>query len=533
MQSVHAASLPRASHALLWASPRPHLPTPAGLEAAQQPLTSSPCRLGLAKSVSPGLCDDLVGPSTPRESPSSSWGGRVVPAAAIALGAFRRLRSVRSASGRPPPAQAGRGLHYAAAGGGVAAEVCDAVRDHAWGARQPLWRRPRGGSSGGSRVARWGGASPRKSRVNATYLDVATTSRGGDPAALAPAEADWLQEARERIRRIDDELPDWYAVMDLFATIAAGSLFYFDIVNPIEAQLLHTPLFADFLNVVFLVRFLVVFWSNGFKSEWLMTGRGALEIAGCLPVLIIAARLIGGDPLERSFRILELARFLRLLGTTLPRREEDGSRSQDVNRALQIITVLVALLGTVFLSATLLYLYENPNWREGISPYRSFDDTVLYMVNVFASRQLPWDVRTQAGEQATSAATLVSILFLPFLVSISIDSFRSEEEEEEETEDAVDVDSPAAGLAAGSKKASQRAAAYTPSAVAFAEVLRRLDALEDAGQLSAEEAGQLRLRCVAEDEQLRILDLCYGQYGDGASLMATSTYSSRLKELLM
>lgn len=80
-------------------------------------------------------------------------------------------------------------------------------------------------------------------------------------------------------------------------------------------------------------------------------------MAASLPVLCIPARLIGGPALEQTTDLLQIGRFLRLLRVALP-ADTGRSRWRTVPVSQQIIAVLLSLLGTTVVSATVLPLDE-------------------------------------------------------------------------------------------------------------------------------------------------------------------------------
>eukprot|EP00929_Paragymnodinium_shiwhaense_P109990 TRINITY_DN76655_c0_g1_i1.p1 TRINITY_DN76655_c0_g1~~TRINITY_DN76655_c0_g1_i1.p1 ORF type:complete len:514 (+),score=40.18 TRINITY_DN76655_c0_g1_i1:49-1542(+) len=311
------------------------------------------------------------------------------------------------------------------------------------------------------------------------------------------------------LAQTEEARPDWYRLTDLYLTIVGALCFYIEVVKPSTAATYYIREIEDFINVTFLVKFVLLLWANDFRPTWFLTGRALLDAASCLPVLEIAARAVGSPSLEKSLEILQLFRFTRLLGLSLPRRRDDGSVVSATD-GLQLLTVLLSLFGTVGVSATLLFSYENPRWMEGIAPFRSFDDTVLYMVDVFAGRQLPFEPRTSGGKQVTALSTLVGILFLPFLVSVAIELFRANEVKET------------------AKKSEEQRSGY------WARVLRRLDVLEDAGFLTAGECGQLREACMEGDAELEILELAYGdeEFDREARGNAWVAYATALRQFL-
>ena len=124
----------------------------------------------------------------------------------------------------------------------------------------------------------------------------------------------------------------------------------------------------------------------------------------------------------------------------------------------QIIAVLLSLIGTVVVSATVLYAFENPDtsmevadaWlfssrkstatarmaarmcRESesssVSEERTFEDALIYMVNIFAGRDPPWYPLNPQAKIASVLATTSGIIFIPFLVARSVELFMKSED---------------------------------------------------------------------------------------------------------
>lgn len=306
----------------------------------------------------------------------------------------------------------------------------------------------------------------------------------------------------------EDDLPLWYRLSDLYLTIVGAFCFYMTVVEPGVAEKYGLSKWEDVINVNFAIKFVLLFWANDFSLSWLANGKATLDLASCLPVLKIPARYYGGPLIEKTFDLLQLARFLRLLRDTLP--SGGGGARRIRGDPLQVLTVLAAFAGTIVLSATLLFLYENPTERGSIGQIRAlrtFDDAVLYMVNVFAGRDPPFYAQTPGGKQVTVAATLVGLLYVPFLISESVEVFMGGSE---------GVQSFAQRVGFGpSKEETQRGAAAavnspTTGPAFWAGVLWRLDSLQVIKLISPEEGDDLRQLALEEDNQLRVLDLRYG-----------------------
>ncbi|CAE7938439.1 ARF3, partial [Symbiodinium necroappetens] len=276
--------------------------------------------------------------------------------------------------------------------------------------------------------------------------------------------------------------------------VALGTLcFVTRVVSPGIAGNFFLQEVEDFVNVSFFVKFLLLFWINEFNISWLFTGKGVLDLASSLPVLCIPARLIGGPALERTTDLLQIGRFLRLLRVALPSDRDAGPGGivmRTVPVSQQIIAVLLSLLGTVVVSATVLYAFENPDTD---MEERTFEDALIYMVNIFAGRDPPWYPLNPQAKIASVVATTSGIIFIPFLVARSVELFMK-------SDDQAAVSAVGTVLAPGGSDVSS-----------WAEVLECLDVVEQQGFLEKEEMRQLRLMCLDRDDRLAILHTCYSK----------------------
>jgi len=171
----------------------------------------------------------------------------------------------------------------------------------------------------------------------------------------------------------------------------------------------------------------------------------------------------------------------------------------------QIIAVLLSLLGTVVVSATVLYSFENPDVELA---ERTFEDSLIYMVNIFAGRDPPWYPLNPQAKIASVVATTSGIIFIPFLVARSVELF-------------MQNDSNPNVVGGLSRPGSDVAL--------WADVLECLDEVEQQDLLLREEMRQLRSLCLARDDRLGILHTCYAKRPDHPNL---ELYASRLRELL-
>jgi len=338
-----------------------------------------------------------------------------------------------------------------------------------------------------------------------------------------------LSTFKEFLLDKEDVQPWWYRLSDLYLTFLGAFLFYLEVCEPQVTQRYNLDQVEDIVNVNFLVRFVLLFWANDFRLSWLGTGKALLDLLSCLPCLGIPARFLGGAGMEKAIDIFELARFLRLLRLSLPSKTEKSGLGP-ARDPLQIGTVLLALGGTIALSATLLFLYENP--RDAVmanAPLRSFEDCALYMLNIFTNKDTPFLAQTRSGKQVTVAATAVGAIFLPFLISGGVQVFMGS---------ADFFKDQAAGMSAAPRASGAlgSSASGTPtggSPEQWAAMLRRLECMEVEGLLLAEETQELRVRCMAREDFALALDLCYGPaYSERSYDGAGELYASRLREWL-
>jgi len=312
--------------------------------------------------------------------------------------------------------------------------------------------------------------------------------------------------------------PLWYRLSDGALTALGTVCFVTSVVEPQVADTYHLGQVEDIVNVSFLVKFMLLFWTNDFEVGWMFTGKGALDLASCLPVLAIPARFLAGPGLARTTDLLQIGRFLRLLRDALP-SDLDAVRAgtaREVPLSQQILAVILSLLGTVVVSSTVLFSFENPT--ELALRERSFEDALVYMVNIFAGRDPPWyPVRPQA-KIASAVATCCAIIFIPFLISRTVELF----------------------MAPFSKYETQSAAAEADtvdSSWTFANwitLLKRLDMLVESCLISAGDAKQLRNLCLEKNYKIKMIDQCYGEACStaGEEPLACQLYASRLKELI-
>lgn len=75
------------------------------------------------------------------------------------------------------------------------------------------------------------------------------------------------------------------------------------------------------------------------------------------------------------------------------------------------------------ISATVLYSFEHDPSLNLAKTERTFEDALIYMVNIFAGRDPPWYPGNPQAKIASVIATTSGIIFIPFLVGRSAELF--------------------------------------------------------------------------------------------------------------
>eukprot|EP00438_Fugacium_kawagutii_P004004 Skav228100 [mRNA] locus=scaffold4074:82965:85771:+ [translate_table: standard] len=300
-----------------------------------------------------------------------------------------------------------------------------------------------------------------------------------------------LQGFKQYLVECEETGPPQYRVAESFLVALGTFCFVTRVVSPDLAAELFLAEVEDVVNVSFFIKFLLLFWINEFDISWLFTGSGALDVASCLPVLCIPARLIGGPSLEQTFDLLQIGRFLRLLRVALPSDSGRGrwNWSRTVPVSQQILAVLLSLLGTTVISATVLYSFEHDPSLNLAKTERTFEDALIYMVNIFAGRDPPWYPGNPQAKIASVIATTSGIIFIPFLVGRSAELFMSS--------DALGTAvAPAVGRLPGQPAAPSGTGCGTPGSLGsldlWVAVLAELDDLEVKNLLPSEDLRRLR-----------------------------------------
>lgn len=407
-------------------------------------------------------------------------------------------------------------------------------------ARTRLAWRPSGGVRG--RLA----ATQR--RATSTAGDGASSADNQDRSNPGPGIA-WPSAAQQEKAKLsykeflltsEEDRPFWYRLSDTILTAYGALCFVTSVVAPGVSTKYHFDTLEDFINVSFLVKFLLLCWSHDFSTTWLVSGKALLDLASCLPVLNIPARYMGDEELQALVSLTQIARFLRLLREALPSRDAYGNQTKALPVVQQITAVFLSLLGTVTISATVLYLYEGAGGPGAGGPKeagRSFEDAILYMVSIFAGRDPPWSPDKPLGKLVSAAATCLTIVFIPFLVSRFVELFMGKGGVELSSNlfapgsgNSAAAAPPLAGsvpLGAGSGLQPDDEALY------WAAVVQRVDSLEQDGLVTASEATGLRARCLQGNVALKIYDLCYGGTESAPKGPGTrEVYARRLRELL-
>lgn len=368
---------------------------------------------------------------------------------------------------------------------------------------------------------------------------MSAAAAASEDAPTKPTNGESLQDKIQLYKQFliisENARPFWYRSLDSVSTALASMCFVTRVVAPPVADAYRLDLFEDFLNVSFLIKFLLLFWTNDWNVAWLFTGTGAFDLASCLPVLTVLARAGGDITLEQTTDILQIFRFLRLLREALPSEERLDRRPVPVGQ--QIVAVLLSLLGTVVLSATVLYQFETTT--DQLMMDVSFEDSLLYMVNIFAGRDTYWYPQTSQAKIASFLATGVGIIFIPFLISRTVELFVTAEGRDmilSKSRVVPDTKGAAGGavVVSGAQLSSGRGVTVQ-DLLPWVSLLQRLDVLENAGFTDPQSAAYLRSCCLARDSRLRMLDVCYGQglsVGSKVSTDAARLFAARLKELV-
>lgn len=333
----------------------------------------------------------------------------------------------------------------------------------------------------------------------------------------------------------EEERPFWYRLSDIILTAYGALCFLTSVVEPGVSSKYHFDTLEDFINVSFLVKFVLLCWSHDFSAEWLVSGKALLDLASCLPVLNIPARFMGDEELQALVSLTQIARFLRLLREALPSRDAYGNQTKTLPVEQQIAAVLLSLFGTVSVSATVLYLYEAP--RGPTDAGHSYEDAILYMVSIFAGRDPPWTPVQPLGKLVSAAATCLTIVFIPFLVSRFIELFMGKGGMELSSNffsaGGGDSRTAASPLPSSVPRGAGSRAQLGDEAEYWAAVVQRVDSLERDGLVTASEATGLRVRCLRRDAAVKIYDLCYGVAGSPPKGPdSREVYAGRLRELL-
>ncbi|CAK9016350.1 unnamed protein product, partial [Durusdinium trenchii] len=212
-----------------------------------------------------------------------------------------------------------------------------------------------------------------------------------------------------------------------------------------------------------------------------------------------------------------------LLRIALPADNGPGRWHGSVPVTQQIIAVLLSLLGTTVVSATVLYSFEN-HYNGVEDPERSFEDALIYMVNIFAGRDPPWYPGNPQAKIASVIATTSGIIFIPFLVARSVELFMSSDDV-----NVAAVDRFLPGQSSGVPVQKGQGGPGTETGLdMWVSVLEQLDYLEEQNYLQADEMKRLRQMCLSKDAGLGILHQRYCcKYPINLEL-----YASRLQELL-
>eukprot|EP00439_Symbiodinium_sp_Y106_P069762 s961_g12.t1 len=252
-----------------------------------------------------------------------------------------------------------------------------------------------------------------------------------------------VKAAKGYIRVIEKFPPPWYQALEATLIGICVACVCFGEINPGQARFVESePWFGyssgglsveDIINLVFCSELLVRAWANDFQASWFFRGSSITDLVSCLPVLDRAFALTPSSDLSLELTLLRSIRFVRifrLLKSTAIVEDRQGRRVSSLG--LSVVRILVSAIGTLSISAGLLWRVEG---RNGMNPsLNSFGDACFYMLNVFTSQGAPFPVASTEGRFVTSVAIVIGLLSLPVQVSelfAVLRSWKAEEERED------------------------------------------------------------------------------------------------------
>ncbi|CAE7451856.1 RYR1 [Symbiodinium natans] len=246
--------------------------------------------------------------------------------------------------------------------------------------------------------------------------------------------------AKGYIRALEKVPPAWYQAVEVTLIGICVACFCFGETNPSKALFVESePWFGystgglsieDVINLIFCAELVMRAWANDFQANWFLRGSSITDLVSCLPVLDRAFALTPSSDLSLELTLLRSIRFVRifrLLKSTAVIEDREGRRGSSLG--LSVVRILVSAVGTLSISAGLLWRVEG---RNGINPaINSFGDACFYMLNVFTSQGAPFPVTSTEGRFVTSVAIVIGLLSLPVQVNELFAVLRSWKTEEE------------------------------------------------------------------------------------------------------
>ena len=252
-----------------------------------------------------------------------------------------------------------------------------------------------------------------------------------------------VKAAKGYVRVIEKFPPPWYQALEATLIGICVACVCFGETNPGQARFVESePWFGyssgglsveDVINLMFCSELLLRAWANDFQASWFFRGSSITDLVSCLPVLDRAFALTPSSDLSLELTLLRSIRFVRifrLLKSTAIIEDRQGRRVSSLG--LSVVRILVSAIGTLSISAGLLWRVEG---RNGMNPsLNSFGDACFYMLNVFTSQGAPFPVASTEGRFVTSVAIVIGLLSLPVQVSelfAVLRSWKAEEERED------------------------------------------------------------------------------------------------------
>ncbi|CAE7781490.1 unnamed protein product [Symbiodinium sp. CCMP2456] len=237
------------------------------------------------------------------------------------------------------------------------------------------------------------------------------------------------QELKGLIRSVEKHPPPMYQALEAMLIGICIACFCLD-GSSSEEESIRALTVEDATNLVFCLEYLSRAWANGFSMRWFFKGSSVIDLLSCLPIVEKVASLDPSSEMSLELTLLRSVRFLRifrLLKSTAMVEDRNGRKRRSLS--LSVMRILVSAVGTLSISAGLLWRVEGKN---GINPsINSFGDACFYMLNVFTSQGAPFPVMSTQGRFVTAAAILIGVLSLPVQVSELLSLLRSMKQEEE------------------------------------------------------------------------------------------------------